>query len=1072
MGLKRPDQLSGVSFVKDEDIFIVQTGVANAQTTERKVVSVKRKDLGLVKSEEFTSYKNLVDATFLTRSNGENLYYPKSNPDNFVKNNSSEVVNLNIPNLYPTSNPSGYVTLTEAYPRSNPSGFISDSNFYPSSNPSGYVGHKTFIVQEEEDYAFGEYPRVLIRGTGIFAQSEDEVSNNYDDKKIYLIRGETYIFNTEKLKGTLTRGFFFANGADSYSSIERSIRQPNDGYDKIYIENNRNTDGLDIKIKIPYDFPSNKLFWSAENFSQNPASGCFEIYPKIGEEAEGASFDDSHLYPRNNPSGYITVNEVPQEENLTQIKFFLEGEDEDSYLRIDNEQDEIFSLDTYPSGYTTDPNKNSLHPIYLNRGQKYKLTSISDVGQQALNIGFALSTNTGFSPEYTQGLTISGQDWSFPSAQFVSIIPRVDAIFNVPHDAPKKLYYGLVKNTNQPLIRSTGEFVILDASDLSFDDSHLYRANNPSGFTLNSKTGQLGNIININVTQESLIDQYVIGRAEDYVSNAATGQSLTLHRGLTYQLHISGAADFVIKDAISDGYNDQFDVGVTSNAITDGIITFKVPHDAPTKLYYQSAGNSSVSGVIKIPSADPDDINFSSFDARYYPADSNPSGYLGSADTGVFLNQINFHAGTGPIGWRVNTRSHHDNPNIVNPDIYLNRGERYYLNIAPGSFTNFYIKSEPNSTGAVYSYDVGVTGNGIDGTEGGTLIFTVPYDSPETLYYVDSDGSATPAVTGKINILKETSSLLPRTELLEVRSHIISSESGLHNLGSPSKPWGELFLSSGTLHIGQQSISILESGNRQWTKLSNALIINGPISQNGSAPVEFSNFVTRSETGVFLTSDDDTAYVTNSSTGNLVTKSQTGNFLTTYQPFDDVHLVHKTDTGNLVTTNMTGSSQVLKFYALDLQTGTIKRLKCTEEFHYESSIATLGIRCSNDPECTIGGGFDDGIEIDGNICHSNGHNVIQDGYLDAHSGVYTDGTVSGKQGAIFGTGNYNLAEFVDDEIEGTGITFCTSNLNFKNLETNLAITGTLGVNSQGRVYVTQGGGGGDSAGEDFTWFMM
>ena len=67
---------------------------------------------------------------------------------------------------------------------------------------------------------------------------------------------------------------------------------------------------------------------------------------------------------------------------------------------------------------------------------------------------------------------------------------------------------------------------------------------------------------------------------------------------------------------------------------------------------------------------------------------------------------------------------------VNNPDLKLLRGFTYRFNIAaPGH--PFFIKTNP-STGTADQYNDGVTGNG---TAGGTILFRVPGNAPDTLYY-------------------------------------------------------------------------------------------------------------------------------------------------------------------------------------------------------------------------------------------------------------------------------------------------------------------------------------------------
>ncbi|MGY6650034.1 cupredoxin domain-containing protein [Wenyingzhuangia sp. IMCC45574] len=66
-----------------------------------------------------------------------------------------------------------------------------------------------------------------------------------------------------------------------------------------------------------------------------------------------------------------------------------------------------------------------------------------------------------------------------------------------------------------------------------------------------------------------------------------------------------------------------------------------------------------------------------------------------------------------------------------NPTLTLKRGETYVFNVVAYNHP-FFIKTE-KTAGKDNSYDDGVTNNG---TSESTILFSVPKDAPETLYYV------------------------------------------------------------------------------------------------------------------------------------------------------------------------------------------------------------------------------------------------------------------------------------------------------------------------------------------------
>lgn len=69
--------------------------------------------------------------------------------------------------------------------------------------------------------------------------------------------------------------------------------------------------------------------------------------------------------------------------------------------------------------------------------------------------------------------------------------------------------------------------------------------------------------------------------------------------------------------------------------------------------------------------------------------------------------------------------------NVANPTINLLRGFTYYFPVTATGHP-FWIKTS-QVTGTASSYSSGVTNNG---TENGTIVFTVPFDAPDTLYYI------------------------------------------------------------------------------------------------------------------------------------------------------------------------------------------------------------------------------------------------------------------------------------------------------------------------------------------------
>ena len=93
---------------------------------------------------------------------------------------------------------------------------------------------------------------------------------------------------------------------------------------------------------------------------------------------------------------------------------------------------------------------------------------------------------------------------------------------------------------------------------------------------------------------------------------------------------------------------------------------------------------------------------------------------------------------------------------IVDPEITLKRGELYTFSVNSLNIVNadisvlkpFYIKTK-RTAGTNDLYNDGITGNG---TSFGTVTFIVPFDAPDTLYYVNSNNVS---ASGIINIVDE-----------------------------------------------------------------------------------------------------------------------------------------------------------------------------------------------------------------------------------------------------------------------------------------------------------------------------
>jgi plastocyanin len=86
-----------------------------------------------------------------------------------------------------------------------------------------------------------------------------------------------------------------------------------------------------------------------------------------------------------------------------------------------------------------------------------------------------------------------------------------------------------------------------------------------------------------------------------YLINGQSDPTLTLTEGQTYTFNVNASGHpFWIKTVNSTGTGNSYNSGVTNNGTDNGTITFVVPYDAPSTLYYNCQFHSSMAGIINI----------------------------------------------------------------------------------------------------------------------------------------------------------------------------------------------------------------------------------------------------------------------------------------------------------------------------------------------------------------------------------------------------------------------------------------------------------------------------------------
>ena len=120
--------------------------------------------------------------------------------------------------------------------------------------------------------------------------------------------------------------------------------------------------------------------------------------------------------------------------------------------------------------------------------------------------------------------------------------------------------------------------------------------NKGTGGTDNTNPPPAQNTYNVSFSSDPLAYRF----SGNGLSNA-TNPSLTLTKGSTYTFSISASGHpFWINQTQGTGTNNAYSSGVSGNGTDSGSITFTVPSDAPSTLYYNCQFHSPMTGTITI----------------------------------------------------------------------------------------------------------------------------------------------------------------------------------------------------------------------------------------------------------------------------------------------------------------------------------------------------------------------------------------------------------------------------------------------------------------------------------------
>ena len=254
--------------------------------------------------------------------------------------------------------------------------------------------------------------------------------------------------------------------------------------------------------------------------------------------------------------------------------------------------------------------------------------------------------------------------------------------------------------------------------------------------------GGMGGTINILGPTASPLDVTVSGGK--FVINDDSQATLQLVRGETYVFNQEDNSNGTHPIRLSETSNGTHDIGGSS------IITFAVPLNAPSTLYYKCGNHGGMGGTINIlgPTESPLDVTVSG-GKFVINDDSQATLQLVRGETYVF-NQEDNSNGTHPIRLSETSNGTHV---TGGSGFYIGGTQKPTLTMVRG---NTYTFDQTNASNGSHVLQIATASDGTQYTSGYTTgTFVVPLSAPDTLYY---KSSTTSGMGGLINITGSSTS--------------------------------------------------------------------------------------------------------------------------------------------------------------------------------------------------------------------------------------------------------------------------------------------------------------------------
>ena len=243
------------------------------------------------------------------------------------------------------------------------------------------------------------------------------------------------------------------------------------------------------------------------------------------------------------------------------------------------------------------------------------------------------------------------------------------------------------------------------------------------------------NVTNIAAPQEKDIlefkyrmNNYVVGDKGDYEKGRKLNPTLYVVRGLTYNIK-NTAEDHPLRLSKKPKRRKQ-PAGLSKNGIRPdhGIVSWKIPMDAPEEYYYFSDQTDSIGGVIKVLSP----AEASKTNKKVVNNEGDTTINNGQPSSPL-EPQEDFAFDVGKDHVRVGDPDEYEDGNNEDPVIYVVRGGTYRLKNDSDKNPLRIGKSPGDKTNPK-----GLEKNGITGDDG-TVEWKVPLDAPGEYYYYSGD---------------------------------------------------------------------------------------------------------------------------------------------------------------------------------------------------------------------------------------------------------------------------------------------------------------------------------------------